>query len=848
MHKLTCLAVALPLIGAFLLLPGISSAQTASVSSLQAEINSLLAEVQQLETQLAAAGGSTVNWCYAFNTNLSIGMNGSGVTALQTALQKDGESVAVNGSFDDQTAAAVTGFQEKYASSILAPYGLTNGTGYAGKSTRAELNSLFGCHGIVPPPIVPPVTVPAPTTTPTPVSNSTATSSLVISQSGNIQSSVTPGATKVLIGSYSLTASQSEGVNLYGLNLSVGGQYFQNVQVYINGSLFGSIWTQPSLSSAYSFSSAVPVAIQAGGSATVQIFADVSSLASGQVTSATVINTCLAKDMVENNAISCNEAVGSGLTFTGLDTTPWAEVSPTTLQFVATPGASNSQIAPQMLTVSLSAPTAINVSASPAQSWLQVSAPTSFNNGGSGAQITVSVLPNTLAAGSYTGTITISSPTNQFSPITVPVVLTVTSISSTQTVTILSPATSTVWAAGTTQNIQWQTASPGQPMSLGISLFQNGHNLLNITNPSNVGSYAWTIPSGYTGSNFQIGILGPLGYVYSGMFSITGSSASTPTTPSSPTVSILPVTVNPAFGNGTVVAGSSDVEVESYIMTNPNSENISISNLTIFIGTGTSVKNVRTVINNTQFGPTEPAPTDNGAYSISGTPFTVPANGQTIVNVYADIASPANYPYFEVDLPGCVATGQTSGSSYNCMYAHGQSMTITTPVSTAPSNPMTVSVAGLGAQTGRLKTTSDQLGTLAFAAPNANSTNLLSATLTFTSNAPLSANFFNGIHLLSSNFVSIDGTGGTVTGSCNGMTCTKTWGFNFGGWAVPAGSQASFTVVDDDTQISPQAGVAESLGVNLSGFTYSTNSSNASLSVSLNPTELVNSISFANGQ
>lgn len=85
--------------------------------------------------------------CYSFNTNLSIGMSGSGVTALQTALQKDGESVKITGTFDDQTASAVSGFQQKYASQILTPNGLQYGTGYAGKSTRSELNSLFGCTG-----------------------------------------------------------------------------------------------------------------------------------------------------------------------------------------------------------------------------------------------------------------------------------------------------------------------------------------------------------------------------------------------------------------------------------------------------------------------------------------------------------------------------------------------------------------------------------------------------------------------------------------------------------------------------------------------------------------------------
>ena len=165
MNIKTKLVTALTL--AVLVVPGISLAQTMSVSQLQAEIASLTAQLTQLETQLTAAGGSTA-WCYTFNSNLSIGMTGNAVTELQTALQKDGESVTVNGTFDDQTAAAVTSFQEKYQSSILAPYGLSNGTGYAGKSTRAELNSLFGCSGSNP--VTPPIaTNPIAPTSPSPV-------------------------------------------------------------------------------------------------------------------------------------------------------------------------------------------------------------------------------------------------------------------------------------------------------------------------------------------------------------------------------------------------------------------------------------------------------------------------------------------------------------------------------------------------------------------------------------------------------------------------------------------------------------------------------------------------------
>lgn len=153
---------------AVLVVPGISMAQTMSVAQLQQEIQSLTAQLTQLESQLAAAGGSTTTWCYTFNNNLSIGMTSNEVTELQTALQKDGESVTISGTFDDQTAAAVTTFQEKYQSTILAPYGLNNGTGYAGKGTRAELNSLFGCTGSNP--ITPPVVVnPIVPTSPSPV-------------------------------------------------------------------------------------------------------------------------------------------------------------------------------------------------------------------------------------------------------------------------------------------------------------------------------------------------------------------------------------------------------------------------------------------------------------------------------------------------------------------------------------------------------------------------------------------------------------------------------------------------------------------------------------------------------
>ena len=143
MHLKNNLIAALAL--AVLVLPGVSFAQTQSVAELQAELTSLMAQMQSLQQQLAALQGGGTEWCYTFTSNMQVGATGANVSALQTALTKDGESVDSTGTFDDQTASAVTGFQQKYASSILAPNNLKYGTGYVGAATRAELNSLFGC-------------------------------------------------------------------------------------------------------------------------------------------------------------------------------------------------------------------------------------------------------------------------------------------------------------------------------------------------------------------------------------------------------------------------------------------------------------------------------------------------------------------------------------------------------------------------------------------------------------------------------------------------------------------------------------------------------------------------------
>ncbi len=108
-----------------------------------AEVEKVLLALQKLLLEIE--GGIS---CQRITQDLYFGMTGSPqVKCLQEFLKSQGPSIypegITNGNFYTLTQKAVIRFQEKYAAEILAPWGITRGTGYVGSTTRAKINELL---------------------------------------------------------------------------------------------------------------------------------------------------------------------------------------------------------------------------------------------------------------------------------------------------------------------------------------------------------------------------------------------------------------------------------------------------------------------------------------------------------------------------------------------------------------------------------------------------------------------------------------------------------------------------------------------------------------------------------
>jgi hypothetical protein len=118
------------------------------IEVLKKQLDDLNSELSRLEREQLNNDKviDTNNFCHTFTTNLSIGNKGKDIPALHTLLKLEGFEVPnEQGIFSEKTAASVKAFQEKYTRDVLSTFNLTKGTGYVGATTRAKMNSLYGC-------------------------------------------------------------------------------------------------------------------------------------------------------------------------------------------------------------------------------------------------------------------------------------------------------------------------------------------------------------------------------------------------------------------------------------------------------------------------------------------------------------------------------------------------------------------------------------------------------------------------------------------------------------------------------------------------------------------------------
>jgi hypothetical protein len=129
----------------------IAPANAATSADLQAQIQALLAQVQQLQSQLATSGGTTTGAASVsctFTRNLTVGSTGADVKCLQEYLNASGYTVAASGAgsvghettyFGPATKAALAKWQ--------AANGVTPSAGYFGPLSRAEYVKLSTTTG-----------------------------------------------------------------------------------------------------------------------------------------------------------------------------------------------------------------------------------------------------------------------------------------------------------------------------------------------------------------------------------------------------------------------------------------------------------------------------------------------------------------------------------------------------------------------------------------------------------------------------------------------------------------------------------------------------------------------------
>jgi len=113
---------------------------------------------------------------------------------------------------------------------------------------------------------------------------------------------VSAGVTNQEIGSYSLTASSAEGLNVNNLTVQASSSDFQNLKVLVNGAQFGTTQGVVNGGTQYTFSG-TPFSIPAGSTVNVNVYADTLSSATGLVSPASILTGLSATGQISYSSV-----------------------------------------------------------------------------------------------------------------------------------------------------------------------------------------------------------------------------------------------------------------------------------------------------------------------------------------------------------------------------------------------------------------------------------------------------------------------------------------------------------------------------------------------------------------
>lgn len=274
--------------GAAMLLGVALPAGAQTVADLQAQLAALSAQLAALQ-----GGGSTGGTvaAYTFSKNLQVGSTGADVLALQKALNASADTkIASTGAgspggettyFGGLTKAAVVKFQNKYASEVLTPSGLTKGTGFVGPATRAKLNAMGGTP---PPPCTTNCTTPPPA----------GAVSVMLDSTSPGQGAVLQGQALADLAHYRFTNNSGSEAVVTSVVLARSGlssdSTLSNVYLFIGAERKTDAANVSSGTITFNNSSGI-FKVPAGGSVIVSVQADIADSTAGQIVGVALVST-----------------------------------------------------------------------------------------------------------------------------------------------------------------------------------------------------------------------------------------------------------------------------------------------------------------------------------------------------------------------------------------------------------------------------------------------------------------------------------------------------------------------------------------------------------------------------